>query len=48
MGLYPTEKGKSLMLDAEATASELERNVGGKLTPNQAQTLVMLLQKIYL
>jgi DNA-binding MarR family transcriptional regulator len=48
MGLYPTEKGKSLMLDAESTASELERNVGGKLTPNQAQTLVMLLQKIYL
>jgi DNA-binding MarR family transcriptional regulator len=48
MGLYPTKKGKSLMLDAEATASELERNVGGKLTPNQAQTLVMLLQKIYL
>ena len=48
MGLYPTEKGKSLMLDAEATASELERNVGGKHTPNQAQTLVMLLQKIYL
>ena len=48
MGLYPTEKGKNLMLDAEATASELERNVGGKLTPNQAQTLVILLQKIYL
>jgi hypothetical protein len=36
------------MVQAEATASELEKNVGGKLTPNQAQTLVTLLQKIYL
>jgi hypothetical protein len=36
------------MVQAEATASELERNVGGKLTSNQAQTLVTLLQKIYL
>ena len=48
VGLHPTEKGRALMLQAEATASELERNVGGKLTPNQAQTLVTLLQKIYL
>jgi DNA-binding MarR family transcriptional regulator len=48
VGLHPTEKGKALMVEAEATASELERNVGGKLTPNQAQTLVTLLQKIYL
>jgi DNA-binding MarR family transcriptional regulator len=48
VGLHPTEKGKALMMQAEATASELERNVGGKLTPNQAQTLVTLLQKIYL
>ena len=48
VGLHPTEKGKALMVQAEATASELEKNVGGKLTPNQAQTLVTLLQKIYL
>ena len=48
VGLHPTKKGKALMVQAEATASELERNVGGKLTPNQAQTLVTLLQKIYL
>jgi DNA-binding MarR family transcriptional regulator len=48
VGLHPTEKGKALMVQAESTASELERNVGGKLTPNQAQTLVTLLQKIYL
>jgi DNA-binding MarR family transcriptional regulator len=48
VGLHPTEKGIELMAEAEATASELERNVGGKLTPNQTQTLVTLLQKIYL
>ena len=48
VGLHPTKKGKALMMQAEATASELERNVGGKLTPSQAQTLVTLLQKIYL
>jgi DNA-binding MarR family transcriptional regulator len=48
VGLHPTEKGAELMKHAEATASTLERNVGGKLTPNQAQTLVTLLQKIYL
>jgi DNA-binding MarR family transcriptional regulator len=48
VGLHPTKKGKALMVQAEATASELEKNVGGKLTPNQAQTLVTLLQKIYL
>jgi DNA-binding MarR family transcriptional regulator len=48
VGLHPTHLGVDLMVEAEATASELERNVGGKLTPNQTQTLVTLLQKIYL
>jgi DNA-binding MarR family transcriptional regulator len=48
VGLHPTGIGIELMAEAEATASELERNVGGKLTPNQTQTLVTLLQKIYL
>jgi DNA-binding MarR family transcriptional regulator len=48
MGLHPTEKGQALMLKAEATASELEMRIGSKLTPNQVQTLVTLLQKIYL
>ena len=48
VGLHPTKKGRTLMVQAEATASELEKNVGGKLTPTQAQTLVTLLQKIYL
>lgn len=48
MGLHPTEKGRQLMKNAEATASELEMDIGSKLTPHQAQTLVSLLQKIYL
>ena len=48
MGLHPTEQGQKLMLKAEATATELEMNIGSKLTPNQVQTLVTLLQKIYL
>lgn len=48
MGLHPTHQGLELMEKAEATASELEMNIGSKLTPNQVQTLVTLLQKIYL
>jgi len=48
MGLHPTGKGLELMEKAEATASELEMKIGSKLTPNQVQTLVTLLQKIYL
>jgi DNA-binding MarR family transcriptional regulator len=48
MGLHPTDKGLELMEKAEATATELEMHIGSKLTPNQVQTLVTLLQKIYL
>ena len=48
MGLHSTDKGLELMEKAEATASELEMNIGSKLTPNQVQNLVTLLQKIYL
>ena len=48
MGLHPTDKGEQLMSEAEATASELDMRIGSKLTPNQVQTLVSLLQKIYL
>ena len=48
MGLHPTDKGLELMEKAEATASELEMNIGSKLTPTQVQNLVTLLQKIYL
>ena len=48
VGIHPTDEGEALMMKAEVTAKELEMNVGSKLTPNQVQTLVTLLQKIYL
>ena len=48
VGLVPTEKGVSLMLQAEVTAYELEIDASSKLTAHQRQTLVQLLQKIYL
>jgi DNA-binding MarR family transcriptional regulator len=48
VGLHPTAKGVSLMQQAELTASELEIDASSKLTANQRQTLVQLLQKIYL
>jgi len=48
VGIHPTNEGEALMIKAEVTAKELEMNVGSKLTPNQVQTLVTLLQKVYL
>ncbi len=48
VGLHPTEKGVSLMQQAEVTAYELEIDASSKLTAHQRQTLVQLLQKIYL
>jgi DNA-binding MarR family transcriptional regulator len=48
LGLHPTAKGVSLMQQAEVTASNLELDASSKLTPSQRQTLVQLLQKIYL
>jgi DNA-binding MarR family transcriptional regulator len=48
VGLHPTDKGVSLMLQAEVTAYELEIDASSKLTTHQRQTLVQLLQKIYL
>ena len=48
VGIHPTNEGEALMMKAEITAKELEMNVGSKLTPNQVQTLVTLLQKVYL
>ena len=46
VGLHPTDKGVSLMLQAEVTAYEIDAS--SKLTAHQRQTLVQLLQKIYL
>lgn len=48
VGLHATPKGQALMVQAEQTASELELEKTAKLTSAQRQTLVTLLQKIYL
>ena len=48
VGLHPTQAGEALMAKAEVTARELEMNTCSKLTTNQIQNLVTLLQKIYL
>ena len=48
VGLHPTDKGVILMQQAEVTAFELEIDASSKLTAKQRQTLLQLLQKIYL
>ena len=48
VGLHPTDKGVTLMQQAEVTAYELEIDASSKLTAHQRQTLVQLLHKIYL
>ena len=48
MGLHLTTAGHKLMRDAERTAAELEREVGGRLSAAESKTLIRLLQKIYL
>jgi DNA-binding MarR family transcriptional regulator len=48
VGLHPTTQGVSLMQQAEETAAEAEIEASSKLTAQQRQTLVQLLQKIYL
>jgi DNA-binding MarR family transcriptional regulator len=48
VGLHPTAQGVSLMQQAEETAAEAEIEASSKLTAHQRQTLVQLLQKIYL
>ena len=48
VGLHASPKGQALMVQAEQAASELEIEKTAKLTPSQRQTLLTLLQKIYL
>jgi DNA-binding MarR family transcriptional regulator len=48
VGLHPTEQGRTLMVQAEQTASDLEIEKTARLTPAQRKTLLNLLQKIYL
>ena len=47
-GLHLTSEGLALMIEAERTAEQLEKDVAHKLTLAQQQTLMDLLQKIYL
>jgi len=48
MGLHPTPAGTALMHKAEKTASELELEVTQRLSASERETLLQLLQKIYL
>jgi DNA-binding MarR family transcriptional regulator len=48
MGLHLTPSGQKLMRDAERTATELETEVAGRLTPAEQRTLLKLLKKLYL
>lgn len=47
MGLHLTPAGQKLVRDAEKTASQLEAEVAGRLTPAEQRTLLKLLKKIY-
>jgi DNA-binding MarR family transcriptional regulator len=48
MSLYTTEAGAALMRDAEKVAANLEVEQTGRLTVTERNTLMRLLQKIYL
>ena len=48
MGLRLTAAGQKLMRDAERTATDLETEVAGRLSPSEFKTLIKLLQKVYL
>lgn len=48
MGLHPTPKGEALMAKAEATVIEAELEQTQRLTEAERETLLRLLQKIYL
>ncbi len=47
-GLHLTDPGVALMVQAECTATELEKDVAHRLTERERKTLMALLQKIYL
>lgn len=48
MGLHLTAQGRALMKRAETTASELEEAATARLSATERETLMQLLQKIYL
>ncbi len=47
MGLHLTDIGVKLMVDAEQTAFELEKDATSRLTATERKTVIRLLQKIY-
>ncbi|QHE85583.1 MarR family winged helix-turn-helix transcriptional regulator [Hydrogenophaga sp. BPS33] len=46
-GLHLSDEGQTLYNNAQATASSLERDVAGRLTPDELDTLITLLRKVY-
>ncbi|OUM00169.1 MarR family winged helix-turn-helix transcriptional regulator [Variovorax sp. JS1663] len=48
IGLYLTPAGETLVREAERTVVELENEASARLTARERETLIRLLQKIYL
>ncbi|MDO9438706.1 MarR family winged helix-turn-helix transcriptional regulator [Hydrogenophaga sp.] len=46
-GLHLSPEGQTLYNEAQATAASLERDVAGRLTPDELVTLIALLRKVY-
>lgn len=46
-GLHPTATGRKLMAAALRTATQVEQEVGHRLTSTEHKTLLQLLQKVY-
>jgi DNA-binding MarR family transcriptional regulator len=47
LGLHLTASGRKLARDAERTATELEADMAGRLSPAESRTLIRLLKKVY-
>ncbi|CAN7464786.1 MarR family transcriptional regulator [Variovorax paradoxus] len=48
VGLHLTEAGEKLIREAEQTVTQLEADASARLTARERETLIRLLQKIYL
>ncbi|WP_077002128.1 MarR family winged helix-turn-helix transcriptional regulator [Variovorax sp. KK3] len=48
IGLYLTQSGEALVREAERTVVDLENEASERLTTRERETLIKLLQKIYL
>jgi DNA-binding MarR family transcriptional regulator len=47
IGLYLTDAGQQMMVQAEKTATELEQDAASRLSSAEKKTLLKLLQKVY-